>query len=581
MKRLFGWLGSQPFRSFQLRLFVYLFLIGSVPVFAALTIFYMHASERSETEWRAAVVKKHDQVQRRLERELRELEYMYRSWLQSDAVAQLVLSSRDGRMTGDAASRLVKEAIVRSAAFQLEYHKSITDVCFAIEGSVSFCANGNPFDYEDKRDRIPANRSDFIVQPAGRGGIGWIGPLYNPGDFVVVGYIKIMMDLPRMLDEIRTDQSLSDVTLWDTATDEVLFESGRRAPSDSRGSTLFLADKEPYVRSEEDVWLSQRPLTVPGQAWMTYLEAPNTDILSLRATLRNTVLVFFSILLAVSLISSFVFSKLFSRPLRLLRKLMKRAESGDLKAYWTSGGLREIDELGGSYNQMLNRLEETIKQAKQEESLKKEAEIEALQYQLNPHFLYNTLNTIKWVAKIHKTPQISDAVSALVRLLQASLGKKGDFLVLKEEIGLIRDYMSIQSFRYGDTVRMELDIDPLAALCLVPKMILQPLVENALIHGLENSAKEGEITIKAWLDRDMLLCEVRDNGKGMEPSLAASETQTPGAKAKERMSGIGLSNIRDKIRLYYGPAYGMQLFSKPNEGTTVRLTMPIHRTEES
>ena len=103
---------------------------------------------------------------------------------------------------------------------------------------------------------------------------------------------------------------------------------------------------------------------------------------------------------------------------------------------------------------MLNRLEDLIKQVKREESLKKEAEMEALHYQLNPHFLYNTLNTIKWVAKIHKTPQISEVVSALVRLLQASLGKKGEFITLREEIGLTRDYMEIQKFRYGDRIQI-------------------------------------------------------------------------------------------------------------------------------
>jgi sensor histidine kinase YesM len=185
------------------------------------------------------------------------------------------------------------------------------------------------------------------------------------------------------------------------------------------------------------------------------------------------------------------------------------------------------------------------------------------------------------VAKIHKTPQISDAVSALVRLLQASLGKKGDFISLKEEVGLIQDYMAIQSFRYGDTVRIRYEIESLASVCLVPKMILQPLVENALIHGLENSAKDGEITIRAWLDRDMLLCEVQDNGKGMDDPEKIMGTQPRGTSAKERMSGIGLSNIREKIKLYYGSDYKMHVFSKPNFGTTVRLSLPIHRNEES
>lgn len=581
MNRLYEWIGSQPFRSFQLRLFLYLFSIGSIPIFVALTFFYLHSSERSEGEWRGLVAKKHDQVQRRLEREMRELEYMYSVWMQNDAVGQLMRASRDGREMSESA-RMAKESITATAAFQMEYRKSVSDLCFFFEGSSSFCATGNPYDYEAEQPvRIPANRNDFFVVPEERNMIGWVGPIYDPVNLVIVGYIKIILDMSRVLDDVRQDQLLSDIILWDPATDSVLFESGKRDPATSHSPASFLSERSAFLRSENGVFLSQRPVAIPGQSWMSYLEVPNTDIRSLQLTLRNTVLVFFTILLAVSVISSLVFSKLFSRPLHLLRQLMKRAESGDLKAYWTYGSIREIDELGNSYNQMLNRLEETIKQVKLEESLKKEAEIEALQYQLNPHFLYNTLNTIKWVAKIHKTPQISDAVSALVRLLQASLGKKGDFISLKEEIGLIQDYMAIQAFRYGDTVRIRYEVDSLASVCLVPKMMLQPLVENALIHGLENSAIDGEITIRAWLDRDMLLCEVQDNGKGMDAPEKMMDTQPRGHSAKERMSGIGLSNIREKIKLYYGPDYKMHVISKPNFGTTVRLSLPIHRNEES
>ncbi|MEF3302970.1 sensor histidine kinase [Paenibacillus sp. GYB003] len=581
MKSWLPRLGSRPFRSFQLRLFLYLFLIGSVPVFAALSIFYAHSLERSDEEWRAAVARKHDNVQRRLEREMRELEYMYRTWVQHESVGLLLQMNRDGRIMNEAAFRAVKESIVRTAVFQLEYRKNVTDICFALEGNGSFCAVGNPFDYEPRDARVPVNRTDLFVRDEGRNGIGFVGPLYDAANFVIVGHIEIVMDMSRLLGEIRADNDLSDLVLWDAATDSILFESGRRDPATSHSASLFLSDKEPFLRSEADVYFSQRPVSAPGASWMTYLEAPNTDIRSLRSSLRNTILVFCAILVLVSIISSLVFSALFARPLHSLRQLMKRAESGDLKAYWMSASIREIDELGSSYNQMLNRLEETIKQAKQEESLKKEAEIEALQYQLNPHFLYNTLNTIKWVAKIHRTPQISDAVSALVRLLQASLGKKGDFLTLKEEIGLIKDYMAIQTFRYGDTVRMNLDIDPLASICLVPKMMLQPLVENALIHGFENGAEGGEITIKAWLDRDLLLCEVQDNGKGFASPETVQEPPLRGHGSKERMSGIGLSNIRDKIKLYYGPDYKMHIFSKPNAGTTVRLSLPIHRSEEA
>lgn len=576
------WIGSQPLRSFEFRLFLYLLLLGSLPVFAALAFFYLHAAERSEIEWRALVDRKHEQVQRRLEREIRELEYTYAMWLQHDALGFWRRAVRDGREDSDTSSA-AREAILSAASLQLDYRRHLSDICFVFEGSGSLCTNGAPFTDETDPARMPANRNDFFVLRESPNRLSWIGPIYDPANYVTVGFIKIAVNMFQLMEEIRQEQSVPYLALWEPDDGDALFESGKRELLQHGSAAVIRSESEAFLRSEDGVLLSQRPVTVAGQSWMLYLELPNTDLRELQATLRNTILVFVAGMLALSTAGSLVFAKLFARPLRLLRQLMKRAESGDLKAYWTYGSIRDIDELGNSYNQMLNRLEETIKQVKREESLKKEAEIEALQYQLNPHFLYNTLNTIKWVAKIHKTPQIAEAVSALVRLLQASLGKKGDFISLKEEVGLVRDYMAIQAFRYGDDVAVRYEIDPLAELCLVPKMMLQPLVENALVHGLEQRADNGEIMIRAWLDRDMLLCEVSDNGKGMEMEKAAAEGQarSRSESSKERLSGIGLSNIRERIKLYYGPDYNMHVISKPRAGTTIRLLLPIHRIEEN
>ncbi|MDF2723183.1 MAG: sensor histidine kinase [Paenibacillus sp.] len=580
MNRLHSWIISQPFKSFQFRHFLYVFFIGLLPIFAAAAYLYVHAAAQTGGEWRALITGKHDQVQRTIDAEMRELEYMYYSWLQDGSVGLLLQMSRDGREMSEAARR-AREVIAQAAAFQMGYRKNISDLCFSFEGSGSFCAVGSPFDDNDHPIRLPANRNDLFVQEDGGTMINWIGPLYDPSNLVVIGYMKIVFNMTRMLDELRAQTQLSSLELWDAEAETALFDSGERDLKTIRSPAPYLSDKGTYMLNEHGVVVSQRPISVPGQTWVSYIEMPDTSKPSFKPTIDKAIVIFFAVHLIMSIVSAFIFSRLFSSPLQLLRRLMKRAESGDLKAYWTIGSVQDIDELGHSYNQMLNRLEETIKQAKLEEALKKEAEIQALHYQLNPHFLYNTLNTIKWVAKIHKTPQISEAVSALVRLLQASLGKKGDFLPLKEEIGLIQDYMAIQSFRYGETVKMQLNIDPLTTVCLVPKMMLQPLVENALIHGLENSAKDGVITISTWLDRDMLLCEVQDNGKGMESAEAILESRPRERSSKERMSGIGLQNIREKIKLYYGPDYKMHIFSKPNYGTTIRLSLPIHRDEET
>lgn len=342
-----------------------------------------------------------------------------------------------------------------------------------------------------------------------------------------------------------------------------------------------------FVRAEHGWLISQRRLDIPWVSWYSRVEVPaETSRFGQELLLRTLALVLAVIAVWLG-VSGLLYRRYWLQPLTTLQTLMKRAERGDWKAYWLHKG-GPLGGLGDSYNQMLNRLEELIRQVKREEALKKEAEMEALKYQLNPHFLYNTLNTIKWVAKMHRTPQIAEAVTALVRLLQASLGKKGDFITVKEELGLISDYMEIQRFRYGDHIRLECAVERGAEQCLIPCMLLQPLVENAIIHGIEPAKKEGLISVRVSLEpeRELLICEVQDNGVGMSEferghGNEAASVSAGGSRGggRERMSGIGLAHIREKIRLYYGGAYHMHTVGKPGEGTTVRLTLPAHRNE--
>ncbi|WP_438434724.1 histidine kinase [Gorillibacterium sp. sgz500922] len=334
---------------------------------------------------------------------------------------------------------------------------------------------------------------------------------------------------------------------------------------------------------------SERTFFAQGIAWTSSLDMENPLGHRTRGALLATLGVAIFLLAVFGILAFLFLTRQITRPLQQLKSLMNRAERGDLKAYWLGKGSRDIEGVGDSYNQMLNRLEDAIRQVKVEEALKKEAEIEALHNQLNPHFLYNTLSTIKWVAKLNKTPQIADAVSALVRLLQASLGKKGDFLPLREEVSLIRDYMEIQTFRFGEQVAVRYDIEPLSGSCLVPRLILQPLVENALLHGIGPAGGTGTIGVRSYLERDLLVIEVEDDGVGLRQEADAAEeaeagtgrTARPPETRKQKMTGIGLSHIRAKLKLHYGENHQVLLYPREGGGTKVRLTLPIHPAEET
>lgn len=577
MKQLYNFLISLPFRSFQFRLLLYLLLVGSIPLVCAMFVFYEQSSDYARNELLANVNRTHEQIIQRLEAELANLEHVSKN-MNADYLVQSYLES-------DGLNLINKEDIFKSHLDYLIYQQKansnyITDICFGFsEAGTSICSNSKI--YAETRTS-PVSKTDlsyelFADERNIPFGIKFAAPLLDLNTSIVKGQIFVIMNLGKLMGELEKSHVLYRQVLLNNQG-SVIYRSGEKMEA----ATLpeYSDDAKLYIDDRTGNIVSQSKLRIKNVNWLSHIEVKNEFLTSTWRSLRNTLVLFFGILFLLSIVSSFIFSIFVTRPLLNLRKLFKRAELGDLQAYWTFTSTDDINDLGEGYNQMLNRVSELIKQVKYEEALKKDAEIKALQYQLNPHFLYNTLNTIKWVAKIHKTPQISEVVSALVRLLQASLGKKGEFITIKEEILLITDYMEIQNFRYGEKVKVEFDIEQVAALCLVPRMILQPLVENALIHGIEPMDREGIITIKAWIDRDLLMCQVEDNGKGIPESELTNEELLKSRSVKEKMSGIGLKHIREKIKLYYGPDYKMHVFSKPNQGTTVRLSLPIHRNEE-
>lgn len=567
-----------PIGSFQVRLLAYILLIGSIPLVCAMLVFYQQSSSYAEQELSDYVKQAHAQMLYGVSQSLSELDRTVKSMTSDYAVQRLL--DRGGLTAED--ERAYKEYLDGLLSQQMNQLNYIAAMCVTLdETGVSICKQEGRFPASSfDPPAAPLKKNErLLLSLKGREEqddpiVKYVFALHDKKSNVVKGTITVLIRMDRLVPKIQFKQPVDNLVLYDDRG-SVLYRMSPAALSlDVPSGT---ADFQQQTKVVADTIVSRQRLDLNGLYWYSQLELRNLFPSSTYRSLRSTVIVLFLVLLMLSLASSFVFARFVIKPLHHLKSLMKRAERGDLKAYWIASGTTEMNDLGNSYNQMLNRLEELIKQVKREEGLKKEAEIAALQYQLNPHFLYNTLNTIKWVAKIHKTPQISEVVTALVRLLQASLGKKGDFLTIREEIGLLQDYMEIQRFRYGDKVTLAFDIDPIASCCLVPRMILQPLVENAIIHGIEPGGRDGHIIVKAWIERDILFCQVEDNGVGFSPG--ESDAVPKPQALKERMSGIGLHHIREKIKLYYGSDYKMYVFSNEQQGTTVRLTLPIHQSE--
>lgn len=290
---------------------------------------------------------------------------------------------------------------------------------------------------------------------------------------------------------------------------------------------------------------------------------------------------FFGILtvfMAVAGLLAFYLSYVIYHPLRKLMFTMEEVSTGNLhtRAQVVSGD--EIGELAQEFNEMLDQIENLIEKLIEEENKKKDMELEALQYQITPHFMYNTLNSIKFAALLKGDKEIGQVIGDFVELLQAAISKKGTFLTVAEELHILQNYIRLQEFRYGGSFEVIYEVSDEARECMVPRLILQPLVENALLHGMDMKERKGRLKIGAFITEGKLYLKVVDNGRGMSEEQIKSLLNSK-VKKEKGFTAIGIPNIRDRLKLYYGEQGGIT-YDSSTEGTTAIIYLPAQRGEE-
>lgn len=280
-------------------------------------------------------------------------------------------------------------------------------------------------------------------------------------------------------------------------------------------------------------------------------------------------------LILVTLVALFVSRKLssfFSGKIQSVLQAMKQASNGDFSVQLPAGQAgNEFMELNLGFNNMVEEINTLIDKVYKTQILQKESEFKALQAEINPHFLYNTLDTICWQAKLGHNEEIFQTTFSLAALLRASVGNKKLFVTLEEELNYVKDYINIQKARYRDRILAEIHIPKDLYGYQIPKLILQPIVENAFVHGLEMKRGKGLLTITGMTKDNMMILKLCDNGVGM-PKETIQEILEDSESSSAH--SIGLINVHRRLKLLYGPSYGLQIQSVPNEGTTVILTFP-------
>jgi two-component system, sensor histidine kinase YesM len=270
-----------------------------------------------------------------------------------------------------------------------------------------------------------------------------------------------------------------------------------------------------------------------------------------------------------------VISRSISVPLMELNKTMKKAMKGNLSVNIVDNNKDEIAEVTSEFNNMLGELQTLVQNVKSEEKQKRIAQFKALQAQINPHFLSNTLNNVRWLAKMQNAGNIENLITNLIQSIHLSIGKGGELISIREEVEYLNSYIAIEEYRYFDKFKVRFDIQEEVYNLYILKFLLQPILENSLIHGIDPMTGQGVILIKAYIEASYLKISVTDNGVGISSEVVTKILNGDINTSKPRFNGIGISNLNERIKLYYGDMYSIHIESIPNLYTTIGVTLPI------
>lgn len=285
------------------------------------------------------------------------------------------------------------------------------------------------------------------------------------------------------------------------------------------------------------------------------------------------------IVLLFSTLAAWVISGSISKPIRELHKMTKSISEGNLDVRVENKNVDEIAGLGLSFNIMTQKVKELLERSIKEQKELKKSELKVLQAQINPHFLYNTLDTIVWMAESNRNEEVIEIVRALSSFFRITLSKGKDWISISDEVSHIRSYLIIQKIRYRDILDFSIEVDSSILEYKILKLTLQPLVENALYHGIKNKREGGTIIIRGYkVDEDRIVFEIIDNGAGMPAERLAEIRNELGSGLMAPVvndSGFGLNNVHKRIRLYYGTQYGLKVDSEIRRGTHISVLIPV------
>ena len=316
------------------------------------------------------------------------------------------------------------------------------------------------------------------------------------------------------------------------------------------------------------------------QVYISYeasrMEIVRQDVSRQVSTTLSGVMLLLGCILAISFNASRQLTRKIIHPLQEMCSATEKFAQGDISVRFpVTDTHNEIDTLAESFNSMVGEIAELVEDIRREQNHQRMTELRLLQAQINPHFLYNTLDTIIWLTESGEKEEAVAMLTTLSSFFRTTLSKGRDFITVAEEEAHIRSYLEIQQFRYHDILQFDIQIPEEMDHYQICKLTLQPIVENALYHGIKNKRGGGMVTVRGWKDDERLIFEVQDNGIGMTPQeLEHLKGLISGEIVDEEQHGFGMANVQQRLQLYFGKEYGVSVSSAYQEGTLIRVVIP-------
>jgi two-component system sensor histidine kinase YesM len=389
--------------------------------------------------------------------------------------------------------------------------------------------------------------------------------LRNLNDHSNIGYLVVNMDGEVILDTIKQDE-LGKTGQFFVVNEEgmvMISENlplvGNALPNKELLHNVMSGQQDEFEFNENDMtyYGVKRALT---NGWVMVGVVPESDITGTIDSLRSTIIFSFVFFTLIAVVIGYLMSRRIVKPIKLMTRQMKLVKAGDLSVRTAIMSVDEFGILSREFNHMLIRIEALMGQVINEQNKKQAAEIRAVMHRINPHFLFNTLSMIRWLIKFDHTDKADEAISALIRLLELNMGKKGHFITIEEEIDIVNKYIAILELRYSLKFDLVVTIQEDLKLFEIPRMLFQPLVENAVFHGFVPNSKNGKINIVVTSREGSLEMIVSDNGRGMDENKLNDIRQAFRSDSDDEI-GFGLKHLYEAVTMNYGLDSYINIFS--------------------